>query len=59
IQWVSGQDKTGVGSVLGSYTVYIQDNGDGTVTIWVENVMSRESATRLLGYAPSVEGTIV
>ena len=59
VQWVAGEDRTGVGSVLGSYTVYIQNNGDGTVTIWVKNVISRESGTRLLGYESSVEDTVV
>ncbi len=59
VQWVTGEDKTGVGSVLGSYTVYIQNNGDGTVTIWVKNVISRESGTRLLGFESSVEDTVV
>jgi len=54
-QWVTGKDRTGVGSVLGSYAVYIQDNGDGTITMWVHNVVSRESATRLLGRGPSIE----
>ena len=44
--------------MLGSYAVYIQDNGDGTITIWVENVVSRESATRLLGRGPSIEAAI-
>ena len=58
IQWYTGEDSTGIGSVLGSYTVYLQNNGDGTLTIWVHNVVRRESATRLLGYAPSVEDTI-
>jgi len=58
IQWLSGEDKTGIGSVMGSYTVMIEDNGDGTITIWVKNVVSRESGTRLLGYATSVEETV-
>jgi len=58
VQWATGEDGTGIGSVLGSYAVHIQDNGDGTITIWVENVVSRESATRFLGYAPSVEDTV-
>ena len=58
LQWARGEDKTGVGSVLGSYTVYIQNNGDGTIAIYVHNVVSRESATRLLGRNDSIEEMI-
>jgi len=55
VEWTTRQDKTGVGSVLGSYTVYIDDNHDGTVTVRVINKTGRESATRLLGPGPSIE----
>jgi len=58
LQWARGEDKTGVGSVLGSYTVYIQNKGDGTIAIYVHNIVGRESATRLLGWGPSVEDTV-
>ena len=58
IQWATGEDKTGVGSVLGSYAVHIEDNGDGTITIWVHNIVSRESGTRLLGRGSSIEEMI-
>ena len=54
-QWLSGEDKTGAGSVLGSYTVYIANNGDGTITICVHNITGRESGSRLLGSGPILE----
>ncbi len=58
IQWVDQEDRIGIGSILGSYGVYIQNNGDRTITIWVHNIVSRESGTRLLGKAPSIEDLV-
>jgi hypothetical protein len=55
MQWINQEDRTGIGSILGSYGIYIQNNGDGTITIWIRNIVSRESATRLLGEARSIE----
>ncbi len=55
VQWLSGEDSTGVGSVLGGYTVFMDDNNDGTVSIWVYNITSRESGSRLLGHGPILE----
>ena len=58
VQWATGRDKTGVGSVLGSYIVYIDDHHDGTITVRVFNKTGRESATRLLGPGPSIEARL-
>ena len=60
LQHELGLDKSGVGRVLGGYTVYVQpiQNGQDVVgaLFVVYNVMGRESFTRLLGHGPSIEG---
>jgi RHS repeat-associated protein len=59
LQYRLGLDASGVGRVLGGYTVYIQavgaEQGTSELLFVVYNVMGRESGTRLLGRGPSIE----
>ncbi|MBM4460525.1 MAG: hypothetical protein FJ011_22670, partial [Chloroflexi bacterium] len=60
VEFRLGLDQSGMGRVLGGYTVYVQPTrtkqGAAEARFIVYNVMGRESGSRLLGAGPSIEG---